>query len=71
MWVGQPKSDGNIPAWVFYLANEGDIQPMTGVITKCIYETNAQKMLDDHNTSSSAANTSVGEVAANDAWLEA
>lgn len=40
MWVGQQKGDGSIPAWVFYLVNETDVQPMQGVITKCLFEMN-------------------------------
>ena len=28
MWVGTQRSDGSIPAWVFYLINESDVQPM-------------------------------------------
>lgn len=54
MWVGQQKADGSIPAWVFYLVNENDVQPLTGVITKCIFETNAQKMLEEAGSNSSA-----------------
>lgn len=25
MWVGQPKNDGSVPAWVFYLVNDTDV----------------------------------------------
>lgn len=45
MWVGLAKPDGSIPAWVFYLINEQDVEPMQGVFTKCLIEMNAWKML--------------------------
>jgi len=69
MWVGQQRPDASIPAWVFYLVNSTDVAPMQGVITKCLFEMNHQKMFEE--AASQSSSTSAGEVAANDVWLEA
>jgi len=72
MWVGLAKPDGSIPAWVFYLINEQDVEPMQGIFTKCLIEVNSWKMLEQAAANSSGASnkSDSSDQAANDTWLE-
>ena len=47
MWICPMKPDGSVPAWVFFLVNEQDVEPMSGTITKCLIEMNAQRMFEE------------------------
>ena len=72
MWVGQQRKDGSVPAWVFYLVNEHDVKPMQGVITKCLFEMNHQKMFEEAADTSFSVKSQQADSndAANDTWLE-
>ena len=61
MWIGQQKPDGNIPAWIFYLINEQEVEPMRGIITKCLIEMNSQKMFEEAASSGSQKSSAQSE----------
>ena len=58
MWVGQQKADGTVPAWVFYMVNQHDLQPMQGVITKALMEMNFQRELENAGKSKKSTSSS-------------
>ena len=56
---------------MFYLANEGDVQPMQGVIAKCLMDMNHQKLFEEQNkqkasSDSASAKSDNGE----NEWIE-
>jgi len=44
MWTGEERSNKSIPAWLFYLVNQEDVDKLCGVLTKVQYETNYLEM---------------------------
>ena len=46
-WIGDPKPDGSIPAWVFYIADVANIGPLKGILVKALQEINFLKMQEE------------------------
>jgi len=44
MWIGQQRSNGEMPAWSFAVKQLGDLQPLKDVLTKAIIETKTRAL---------------------------
>ena len=71
--MGDPRKDGSIPAWVFYIIEPQMIESLKGAIMKAIFETNHQKLQKEvgkqSDDKSSKSDSSV-DMGADTQWLE-
>ena len=76
-WVGDPRKDGTIPAWVFYIIEPSMVDGLKGAITKAIFETNHQRLMAEtgvkvasNSNKSQNASSNASSDNGDEQWLE-